>query len=365
MSASKEGKPLIIVYHADCVDGCACAWGVAKAHGVDLEPEKQKNVTYIPYGHHNQEAAEEQIRAALQGDATLYFVDVAPKKPFLDELMTPDKEGRAKVNLIRIIDHHESEIKDLLGYKPPEVDGPQPGLIIHLDPHARSAAKIVWEDLNGGEPMPAVLEVIDRMDGAATGLKTPSDFAAAAHVDAQDIKTPSSAFRTLRGLALSTFNQIAAAGRNTLEDQALKIDKAMENLSIIHLQVLPGQPEVPVAIVNADVKQLGRAISQRLTEEGKKAGSGVAMSWYMQKNGAVTMSIRTDGHPDASKIAAHLRTTMGVTGGGHEGAGAVHFKSLFEFARHMPFIYAKAPKPVGPQPGTSNGAGAAPPPTLH
>lgn len=365
MSAAKEGKPLVIVYHADCVDGAACAWGVAKAHGVDKEPEKQKNVTYIPYGHHNQQSAEDQIRAALKEEATLYFVDVAPKKPFLDELMTPDANGRAKARLISVIDHHESEIKDLAGYSPPDVAGPQPGLAIHLDPHARSAAKLVWEDLNPGVRMPEVLEVIDRMDGAATGLVTPSDFAAAAYVDAQDIKTPTSAFDTLRGLALSTFNQISAAGRDTLLDQKLKIEKAMENLSIIKLQLLPNQLDVPVAIVNADVKQLGRAISQRLVDEGNKAGSGVAMAWYMQKNGAVTMSIRTDGNPDASKIAEHLRITMGVTGGGHDKAAAVHFKSLFEFARNMPFIYAQPPKPpgIGPAPGTA--AGAAPPPTLH
>lgn len=344
--ASKDGKPLIIVYHADCVDGAACAWTVAKAHGVDRKPEEQKNVKYIPYAHHNAAAAEEEIRQSLKEGGQLYFVDVAPNRGFLDELMTPDDNGRAKVAGINVMDHHHSQVRDLKDYQPPAGEGAQPSLKLHLDSQLRSAAHMVWQDMMGSKPAPDVFEVIDRLDGAATGLITPQDFAAAAYVDTQDITTPAKAFETLKGLAKYTFNEIAAAGKSMLRDQEIKIDKLMMNLSYINLQVLPGQPEVPVAIVNADVKQFGRGISQRMTEEGQKAGSGVALAWFLQKNGAVTMSIRTSGNPDASAIAEHLRTTMGVTGGGHLGAGAVHFKSLFEFARQMPFAYASIPTPV-------------------
>jgi len=336
--ASKTGKPLIVVYHANCVDGAACAWCVAKAHGVDTpEGAKGQDVTYIPYAHHDRKDAEAQIRAALKSGAALYFVDVAPSREFLDELMTATDLGEAKVDTISIIDHHETETRALKDYTPPVTRDAQPGLNIIIDPNVKSAARMVWQELLPGQKAPEVFDVINMMDGDAKGLTTPAAFAAAAYIDAQDISTTDKAFQSLRGLATQTFNQMAADGRSIVTDQKVRIDKMLENAHIIELQIYPGQPPVKAAIVNADVKQFGRQVSERLVEAGDKAGSGVAFAWYMQKNGAVTMSIRTSGDPDASKIADFMRTTMGCTGGGHDGAGAVHFKSIFEFARQMPF----------------------------
>jgi hypothetical protein len=333
--ASQDAKPLVVVYHADCIDGAACAWCVAKAHGVEKEPNA--NVTYIPYAHHDVETAEKKIRAAMKEGANVYFVDVAPTPGFLDELMTPDADGRKKAETIHIMDHHNSAAAMLAHYKPPAAGaGAQPELDIFIDASRDSAARMVWEKLLPAEPVPPVMDVINKMDGDAKGLTSPYEFAAAAIVDTRDISTPQHAFSTLRGLAKLTFNQMANSGYTVLKDQNVKIDKMLANASGIALQILPGQPPVPVAIVNADVKQYGRQVSERLIELGRKAGSGVAFAWYMQQNGTVTMSIRTNGTPDASKIAEHLRDMMGVTGGGHEGAGAVHFSSLFEFARHMP-----------------------------
>jgi nanoRNase/pAp phosphatase (c-di-AMP/oligoRNAs hydrolase) len=334
-SPAPDTKPLIIVYHDNCVDGSACAWAVARANGVEKEPHA--NVTYIPYAHHDVATAERKIRAAMKQGAELYFVDVAPRNQFLDEIMTPGNDGKPKVKSIRVMDHHSSEVDDLTGYKPPGgSDVAHPKLDIQIEKARGSAARMVWETLMPGKPVPPVLDVINRMDGDAKALTSPHDFAAAAMVDTRDISTPEKAFRTLRGLASLTFNQIAKAGRGMVKDQEIKIDKMLDNATCVALDILPGQPPVPVAIVNADVKQFGRQVSERLVEAGRKAGSGVALAWYMQQNGAVTMSIRTSGVPDAGKIAEHLRDTMGVTGGGHEGAAAVHFSSLFEFARRVP-----------------------------
>lgn len=327
-------KPLVIVYHADCIDGAACAWAVAKAHGAD-KPDNP-DVTYIPYANHTPGDAEKKIYAALRQEAEVYFVDVVPPRPFLDELMTPQPDGSPKAAAIHIMDHHRTAASILEDYKAPDATGVQPQLDILIDPARGSAARMVWEKLLPAEPVPPVLNVIDKMDGDARGLHTPKDFAAAAVIDKQDISTPERALRTLKGLARLTFNDMAADGRRIVEDQAAKIDKALENASIIDMQIAPGQPPVPVAIVNMDVKQFGRQVSERLIAAGKKAGSGVALAWHVQQNGAVSMSIRTDGDPDASKIADHLKETMGITGGGHEGASAVHFASLFHFAHCVP-----------------------------
>ncbi|MEZ0262329.1 MAG: hypothetical protein ACAH80_15090, partial [Alphaproteobacteria bacterium] len=292
------------------------------------------------------------------------FVDVAPSREFLDELMTPTPDGEAKVANISIMDHHETETRALKGYTPPFTNDAQPGLNIVIDPNIKSAARMVWQEVLPNEKPPEVLDVINMMDGDAKGLTTPAAFAAAAYIDAQDISTTDKAFQSLRGMASQTFNQMSADGRMVLADQSARIDKMMENVQIIDLQIFPGNAPVKAAIVNADVKQFGRQISERLIEEGKKAGSGVAFAWYMQKNGAVTMSIRTSGDPDASLICDYLRTVMGCTGGGHGGAGAVHFSSIFEFARRMPFGDAMTPERQ-PKPGSTPLAVQPPPKHLH
>ncbi|TNE30890.1 MAG: hypothetical protein EP349_04705 [Alphaproteobacteria bacterium] len=335
MSASKDPKPLVIVYHADCIDGAACAWGVSKAWGVDTKTDH--NTTYIPYGHHDTEEAERKIRAALKPDAEVYFVDVAPNPALLDELMTPDDNGKAKAEAVHVLDHHKSAAGMLKDYAPPETASNAPRLEILIDESKTSAARMVWEHVMPDEPVPPVLDVINLMDGDAAGLTTPMDFAAAALIDTRDISNIDRALIALRGLAKLTFNDMAKKGKFIAADQNTKINKLLANAQFVTMQLLPDTDPIAVPVVNGDVKQFGRQVSERLVSLGKQTGSGVAFAWFMQKNGSVSMSIRTDGSPDAQLIADHLKQTMGVTGGGHAGAGAVHFSSLFEFSRQMPF----------------------------
>lgn len=302
------------------------------------------------------EQAEDKIRAALRTDAEVYFVDVAPTPGFLDELMTPDAKGAAKAQKIHIMDHHVSAADMLSGYQSPVAPAgtATPALNIKIDKTRTAAAAMVWETVMPGTPVPDVLHVINKMDGNAAGLTTPQDFSAAALVDTFDITTVEKSFHTLRNLARMNFNDMARRGRHIAHDQDTKIEKLLEGANIIPLQILPNTAPIPVPVVNGDVKQYGRKISEKLVELGKKTGSNIAFSWYMQKNGTVSMSIRTDGEPDAAKVAEHLRNTMGVTGGGHAGAGAVHFSSLFEFARHMPFNYTAPPAGANPASPTPN-----------
>ncbi len=329
-----QNSPLIVVYHEDCIDGAASAWIIAKAHSAE-NPDLQGKVTYIPYTHADKGVAEDKIRASLSSNAKVYFVDITPEKYFLDELIS-------FAGSIHILDHHQSAVARLDGYKN------TPKLEILLDPAAASASKMIWQHFFPKEKAPAVIDLINLMDGGSAGLKTPQDFAAAALVDSQDIRTTERAFKTLHGLAKLSFNDMAKKGKHIAADQEAKIDKLLENAPLVKLQLLPETDPVDVPIVNADIRHFGRAISERLVDLGKKNGVNAAFIWSMQKNGAVSMSIRTDGNPDASKIAEHLCKTMGATGGGHKDAAAVHFSSLFEFARHMPI---KAAKPADIKPG--------------
>ncbi len=337
----KQAKnPLIIVYHADCIDGCAAAWVVSMAQ----DAKTKNNITYVPYEHFNSVPAKDKIRAAISSGAELYFVDITPAKHFLNELMSSPK-----LKAVHILDHHKSAAKALKDYKAPVTGNNTPALEIHIDPVQSSATKMIWEHLLPAEKPPAIIDLIALMDGSAEGLKTPEDFAAAAFADSKDIRNIDRAFKTLRGLAGLSFNEMAKRGAPIVEDQTARLNDLLENAPFVRLQILPDTEPVNVPIVNANVRHFGRQISGRLVDLGKKSGTGVAFIWFVQKTGAVTLSIRTDGTPDACAIAAHLRHTMGITGGGHQDNAAVHFSSIFEFAKHMPVQTAKpAVKPPAP-----------------
>jgi len=321
MVSPAQTEPVIVVYHADCIDGAASAWIIAKTI-------KDKNVTYIPYAHADSAASEDKIRSALVSGAEIYFADLTPEKPFLDELLSLARK-------VHILDHHQSAAARLAGYKD------TPHLKIHINPESPSAAKMIWQHFFPVEKAPAIIDLISLMDGSGSGLQTPQDFAAAALVDSKYIDTTERAFNTLRGLAKLSFNEMAKKGRPIATDQEARIDEFLKNTSSAQVQILPDTEPVNVPIVNGDVKLFGRQISERLVALGKKSGVNVAFMWTIQKTGTVSLSIRTDGAPDASKIAEHLCKTMGATGGGHKDAAAVHFSSLFEFARQMPIRPSK------------------------
>jgi hypothetical protein len=129
------------------------------------------------------------------------------------------------------------------------------------------------------------------------------------------------------------------AGLNILSDQENRIEKLTDNIMYTRLVVLNDKMQEEslwIPVINADVQNFGRHISDYLREQGDRTGLGMAFAWYVQGNGTVTMSIRSDGDPDASKIAEVLRGTPGVTGGGHKTSAAVHFTSLKQFMDVIP-----------------------------
>ncbi len=328
-------SPPIIVYHADCIDGAASAWIIAKALGGEDAAAKDVAI-FIPYRHNDSKTGEEAVRAALHTDGAVYFADLTPEKPFLDELLASGKD-------VHVLDHHTSAAETLGGRK---------GANLHtcFDPAAPSAAKMIWTHFFPAEKPPAVIGLIDLMDGAASGLSTPEEFAAAALIDAQNIHTHEDAFAALRGLAKLNFNDMAKKGERIDAKHTRLIDQLFEKAAAVHLQILPGGKSFDVPIVNGNLKNYGRRISARLVELGRANGAPAAFMWSLQKNGAVSLYIRTDGDTDANEIAKHLCKTTGATGGGHKDAAAVHFASILDFARHMPMKALKQPPKVRREP---------------
>lgn len=322
---------VMIVYHAQCIDGAASAWTVAKAH--EAKNNDQPRIIYIPYEHFGKESAEKDIERRLTKDTALYFVDVAPDKKFLDKLLTTEVD-HAPLS-VHILDHHKSAADIFRDYQPP-INVTVQKLDIDIQADKRSAARMVWVKMFPARPVPAVLDLIDKMDGDASGLKTAEDFAAAALIDSYDVNSIDSAIDSLRGLAGLTFNEMAAKGDNILRGQAFNLQKLLDQAMYIDMSLSPGAKPEPVMVINGNVQYFGRRISEHLINMAQTGGARLAMSWFMQKNGKITVSLRSNGNPDLSKVIPYLNKTLGCTGGGHAGAGALHFDSLFAFAQKMP-----------------------------
>jgi hypothetical protein len=323
--------PLLIVYHADCIDGAASAWVVSEAAA-----QEGRSFHFLPYAHFDTAKAEADILETLKYSAhEIYFVDVAPSVSFLDRL------GVMGIT-VHVLDHHQSAHDRFKNHPLPA------NAEVHIDPSQHSASLMIWNRLMQDKPAPELLTIIDKMDGDASGLKNNNDFAAAALIDSHNISSTANALQAVKGLAKMSFNEMAAKGEPTLNDQVSRISKLMAGAMYVDLQILPDTKPVRVPVVNANVQHFGRKISSALIAAGKAAGSGIAFAWSQQENGSVSMSLRSDGTPDCSLVAAHLQKTLGCSGGGHAGAAAVHFASLDEFALKIRSLPVKNPKPPAP-----------------
>ncbi|MEZ0262327.1 MAG: hypothetical protein ACAH80_15080 [Alphaproteobacteria bacterium] len=322
-------KHLVVVYHEACIDGLASAW----AFDQRFSGHENVHLSYIPLGHHDIPAAEEKIRREIDAGAEIYFVDVAPSKKLLDEIMAPLSSGLPPAKEVTVIDHHKSAADILAGYKPP-ADAQAPKLSLKLDPDHPSAAIMVWDALLGGRDKPEFLKLIAKMD-IAKDIKDDRDLAAAAMIDSKPIKNIADAFYSFYELSSLSLHEMVVGGQGILSDQANRIQKLTDNIMYTRL-VIEGGHITWVPVINADVQNFGRHISDYLREQGDRTGMGMAFAWYVQGNGSVTMSIRSDGDPDASKIAEFLCANTGVKGGGHKTSAAVHFTSLSQFTDVIP-----------------------------
>lgn len=328
---AKIQRHLLVIYHMDCIDGLASAWAVHCKWGQDADV----HIDYIPYGHHNIEEAENTIRNHLQAAITVpqmdvVFVDVAPTRAFLTELLTPP----ARAHRVVVADHHKSAVDALKDFTAPAGDG-VPELFLRMDAQHPSAANMVWEYLFPETPAPVFFRLIAKMDLGQDLLQTEDDYAAAALIDSKNITSIDTAFQSFMAMSHLELPDMVALGRNILNDQDTRISKLEDNVLYALLQICDNAAPVWVALVNADVQNFGRYISTWLVQHGTGIGSGLGGAWHVQGNGSVTVSLRSDGTPDASAVAGHLCKSFGIRGGGHSTSAAVHFPDLAAFLQHV------------------------------
>lgn len=322
---SSPSRHLIVIYHDNCIDGLAAAWAVNRAWGAD----PRTHISYVPYGHHDITGAENNIRREMTPGAEILFVDVAPSRAFLDQLTSAAVHRLPPPAHISVIDHHESAARALENYAPPAATITAPPVHIAIDSDNPSAANMVWARLLPQETPPVFFKLIEKMD-LARDLGDAQDLAAAALIDSKSITTIAHAFHSFAELERLDYAAMAEAGAGILSDQRNRIDRLSGNILYTRIDAF-AQSRLWVPVINADVQSFGRHISDYLRAQGDRTGLGMAFAWYVQGNGTVTMSIRSDGDPDASHMAEFLCRTAGVKGGGHKTSAAVHFSSLRHF----------------------------------
>jgi len=334
LEENKDNSPIIIVYHDGCLDGMASAWVMARALRIK-DGAKNKNIKYIAYEHSEISKAQDIIRASINRYTRVYFVDVAPEVDFLDELLAADKNGIAKLKEIDILDHHATSAKRLKGHSFKESHETGLKLNINIDDSKNSATAMIWAIMFPDETMPAVIEHIDKMD-ISTNLETSEDFAAAAYIDERSLGSISEAFKSLRFLETLSFKEMAKRGSSIKDIQEKKIEKFLKNKKYVTLQILPDTEPLDIPIVQGRVRDFGRLISGHLVALGKDSGVNITFSWFERaEGGSVTMSIRSNGNPDLTKVTQYLCSSLGIKGGGHKNSAAVHFSSIKEFKKHI------------------------------
>lgn len=326
-----DPKKLVIVYHDNCMDGSSAAWTVMQKEGVE---DDHPDLALIPYAHYLAAKGDDLIRAAVGPQSKVYFVDVAPKPAFLDELLLQNTASS-----VHVLDHHSTEVKAYKDYKKPE--GSTTHLELDMDGSRLSQAKATYEKMFPNSKVPDLFKVIDWSDGAGTGLGNDEErHKAAAYLDTEaDISTMKKASDFIKGELSSTFGEMAKKGDGIYKYQKQKIKKMLGRTQVCNLQMLPDRPDMKVLGVDAYVQEHGRMISSEVVEAAKKKGADVSMIWteMPKPDGSVevVVSLRSDGkNPNLGDVCDYMIKTTGCRGGGHGDAAVIYF-SRDAFKKHV------------------------------
>ncbi len=279
----------------------------------------------------------------MRADSEVYFVDNYPAQDVIDILLSPDEENdnQPRLKSLTILDHHNEDLKSYRkpkaskGFKAPELE-------LKIDIEEPSAASLTWKHFFPEDELPELFEWINMME-QSTEFPSTEDTAVMSFIDSHDIhSSPEKAFESLSKVMSVGKSEAIESGYAILADQENNIALMLQNIRYAALRPIPRAPIMYIPIVNGDVKHFGRYVTKALLDiavEGTNPGVGLA--WYQKGDGSVLMSIRTNGYPDAGRLARHLGEKIGCGGNGRETMAAVQFKDLAQFVENVPTYKAE------------------------
>jgi hypothetical protein len=187
---------------------------------------------------------------------------------------------------------------------------------------SRSGASITYNELFPRKRLPQAIELAEMIDLEQTHKR--DFFTVAAYVDSLPINSLNEAIHSCEQINGMRIEDIIQQGRSIRRSNAIAIDKTMDSASWTKVQILPDTNPVYVPVINANPQLLGREYSIRLREMAEKSAPGfTSFSWFEDK-GVVRVSVRTNGIPDAGKVASYIGK-FGLGGGGHHDSAAAQF----------------------------------------
>jgi oligoribonuclease NrnB/cAMP/cGMP phosphodiesterase (DHH superfamily) len=279
-------KDTIIIYHGDCPDGFGAAYAAWKKFG--------NTATYLPWKDHD------TLPAGLT-DKTIYIVDFSFPRTLLELLVAAN-------SLVVVIDHHISAEADVIAF---------PQNVFDLN---HSGCVLAWHYFHPGTPIPLVLQYVEDNDIWRNVLPEYREFKIA--LDQYPMT-----FETWDNLNTSLKNENNLINFIAKGAILAKYEDKLVASMIAGRELVSFEGHTVYAVnTNRNFRDLvGNQLALMNEDEGRTAFGIV----YYHKSGVITMSLRSHGDVDVSKMAQKYG------GGGHKNASAIRVNSFAE----LPFTF--------------------------
>jgi oligoribonuclease NrnB/cAMP/cGMP phosphodiesterase (DHH superfamily) len=279
-------KDIVVIYHGHCRDGFGSAYAAWKKFGEDA--------SYVPL------RRQEDMPEGLT-DKELYILDYSFDKETLTDLVSKNKS-------VLVIDHHKSAEEAVTSF---------PDNIFDND---HSGAVLSWKYFHPDTTVPPLLEYIEDHDIWKFALPDNKAFAAALGEYEVSFKSWDKLIKNLESdVFLETFI-------NTGKTLAKYRDEHVESLMQYRERVLFEGHEIWALNVSRVYRSiLGHKLA---TLNGETGGIEMGIVYY-HNEGAVNISLRSNGNVDVSEIAVKYGS------GGHKNAASIKVDSF----KDLPFTF--------------------------
>jgi len=295
-----------VFYHHPCIDGALAAWSCYQSHG-----DKAK---YVGLDHADYATIERNIIDNVTPDTVACFVDFAPRKDILENILD-------KVSKVEVFDHHITAQKDIEGFQ----SHPKCEIVFDME---RSGAGIAYDEFIGGT-RPLFVTYVENLDLYKPERFESEDqfFTIASFISTIDVDRPFDEVRKdidgyMRLDTIEAFENLGRAPRQIYLDSITEVLKDVDLIDLSFLKSCPNAKFVAASHVN--LHDMGHEFIPMLVARSKDERK-VGLTWGQHDEKTMKLSLRCDGSIDLSLVAQEMAADYGLNGGGHKGAASVRF----------------------------------------
>ncbi len=263
-----------VLYHGECPDGFTAAWAFWQKLGDKAEYYPVKYGKPLP---------------EMEKGAKVYIVDFSYSR---DELLKI-KENHPDLFLL---DHHKTAEASLKGLD-----------FAHFD-MTKSGAVLAWEYLNKDKPAPKLTKYVEDQDLWNWVLENSKEVNAFIGTNKYDFND----WEMLAAKLENELGQVVDMGKVLLENDRIMVDSLCKTARMVKF----AGHKVPCANAPVLHSKTGHELLIRYKE------APFAMTWFMEQDGKVGISLRSRGDFDVSEVAKQFG------GGGHKAASGCRIDTI-------------------------------------